>query len=84
MSDSGWQTPNGVIFGANAMFNFRLCAALVEQGVLTQQQAANVMVETAEDIRSGSEDGIRADLGEALASRYEVFAGWLLGTKTTL
>ncbi|MBW8639004.1 hypothetical protein K1W69_17540 [Hoeflea sp. WL0058] len=82
MSDDGWKDPQTIMFGANAFCQFNLCAALVNKGVLTQQEAANVMVKTANDIRSGSEDGSGQEYGERIASRYEVLASWLLGIPT--
>ena len=82
MTDNGWDNPQTIMFGANAMFNYRLCVGLIESGALTQQQAATIMLAAANDVRSGTEDGVSADFGEKIASRYEVFAGWLLGKQT--
>jgi hypothetical protein len=54
-------------------------ASLVSKGVFSQQEAANVMIQTANDTRSGTEDDATAADGEAVARGYEMFAAWLLG-----
>lgn len=64
---------------APGLFAFQLCRALVAKGVFDKTEAAAVMTATANDIRSGSEDGAAAGFGETMASVYEKFAGWLLG-----
>ena len=73
--------PVSIALLASGMFAYRLCAALVHKGVLTDAEAANVFVQTAHDIRSGTEDGGLAALGEGIATRYETFAAWMLGHK---
>jgi hypothetical protein len=84
VADDGWKSPQTILFLANAMVTFRLTQVLIEAGTLTQQQGADAMVRTANDIRSGTEDGSGQTYGEAIASRYEIFAGWLLGQNPKL
>ncbi|WP_043614220.1 hypothetical protein [Ensifer sp. ZNC0028] len=82
MTDDGWKMPESITLGANLMFALNLCTTLIDKGVLTRQEAANIMVETANDIRSGSEDGAGEILGEATAGPYERLAAMLLGYGT--
>lgn len=80
MADDGWRTPPVILGGAASMFAYRLCVKLVEKRVLTQQEAASIFTATADDIRSGTEDGSGENLGEAVARSYEKMASWMLGT----
>lgn len=80
MADGGWTNPLVIMSGASSMFAYRLCVKLVEKGVLTQQDAANVFIATADDIRSGSEDGAGERLGEVVARDYEKLAALVLGS----
>lgn len=78
MSDDGWQSPSGISLGANAMLAFNLLRTLVDKGVLTSNEAAHVVTKTADDIRSGSEDGSGEMLGEQTAQIFEQVGEWLL------
>lgn len=82
--EQGWTKPETINFGASSFFNFRLCQTLIDKGVLTNAEAADVFVKAANDVRSGSEDGAGQMLGEVVASRFEVMAGWLLGQSPKL
>jgi hypothetical protein len=67
-----------VAAGAPALMGFRLLALLVEKGVVTQEDASKVMVQTAEDLRTATEDDA-GTVGENVARLYERMAGWLQG-----
>jgi hypothetical protein len=84
MTDDGWKSPQTITFGANAFGLFRLAQKLVEKQILTQQEAADVMVRAADDVRNATEGGSGETFGGAIASRYETFAGWLLGQNPKL
>lgn len=71
--------PVAAAAGASTLFAHSLLSALVGKGVLTQQEAAQVMLSTAEKIRMGTEDDASSSAGEAAARTYETMAGWLLG-----
>ncbi|MDF2120111.1 hypothetical protein PY365_31575 [Roseiarcaceae bacterium H3SJ34-1] len=72
------------MFGANAFATYRLCALLIEKGLLSKSEGSSVMTSAANDVRSGSEDGPSAAIGEGIASRLEVMAGWLHGMNPKL
>lgn len=65
------------------MSHFNMCTKLVEKGVLTQQEAAEVMTKTANDIRTSTEeDGSPiAEAGETMAVQFERYAGFILDIK---
>ncbi len=65
------------------MSQFNLYKKLVEKGVLTQQEAAEILTKTANDLRTGTEDeGFPvADHGESIAGQFEKYAGFILGIK---
>lgn len=73
------KTPEALALAGDVMARFRLLVGLINANVLTQQQAASIMVEIAHDYRSLTEDGVLESLGEAVAGRHELAAGWLLG-----
>lgn len=60
---------------------YNLIYMLVEKGVISQQDAAALMVENANDARLATEeqDKSSAEFGERLALLYEGFAAALLG-----
>lgn len=64
---------------ASTLFAHTLLSALVKKGILSQEDAAQVLIDTAEKLRMGTEDGGAAQSGEATAQVYETMAGWLLG-----
>lgn len=63
------------------MMGFRLLSLLIEKGLISQEEAAKVMVSTAGDLRSGTEDDAPSMKlrGELYAKAFEHLAGWLLG-----
>lgn len=79
MAEDGWRSPPVIMGGASSMFAYRLCVKLVEKSVLSQPEAASIFTATADDIRSGTEDGSGEKVGEALARSYEKMASWMLG-----
>ena len=84
MADDGWKSPEAIMFGANAFCGYRIAHKLVEKGILTQSEAAAIMVQTADDVRNGTEGDKGEAFGATIAGRYELFAGWLLGQTPTL
>lgn len=58
---------------------FNICFKLVEKGVLNQQEAAQVMTETANDARLAGEHAGSLSAGDALAETLESMAANLLG-----
>jgi hypothetical protein len=83
-SEPGPSKPEEAISAASVLFAYRVLKALVDKGLLTQAEAANVMTETANDIRSLTEDGTGAAFGEYAARRYEQLAAWLLGRRENM
>jgi hypothetical protein len=79
MTDQPPQHISPNLFAVQSLLGFRICEALVEKNVLTRPEAAQILVKTADDIRSGTEDNATSDLGEGLARAHELAAGWLLG-----
>lgn len=81
MSDDGdaVRTPDALAAAGEVMARFRVLSGLIKAKVLTQQQASEIMIEIAHDYRSLTEEGPLEALGESIAGRHEVAAGWLLG-----
>ena len=67
------------LVASQTILGYRICRLLVDKGVITKEEAAQVLVQTADDIRLGTEDDPIAAAGEGLAQGYEKAAGWLLG-----
>lgn len=63
--------------------HFNLSVKLVEKGILTQQEAAEAMIKTANDIRNGTEENGDeiAQIGELAASQFERYGGFILGIR---
>ncbi len=66
------------MFATNALFGLALCKVLVGKGVLTNQEAASIMVDTANLIRTGTEDDPIGNLGEDVARVFEKVAAMML------
>jgi len=64
---------------ATTQFSFRLCEMLVAKGILTQAEASRIMVQTADDLRSATEDDHMKAAGETVARTFEKMAAWLQG-----
>lgn len=62
----------------NVLFAFSLLQGLIRKGVFTHEEAARVLTETANNLRSGTEDDPTAAEGERLARGYETIATWIL------
>ena len=65
--------------GANSFATLNCLYLLIDKGVITQQEAAQVFTETARQVREGSEDGTDPGIGEQVATMMESMAGWCLG-----
>jgi hypothetical protein len=77
--NSGWKSPETIIHGASSFAIFRLCGLLIDKGIISQSEAAGVMTNAANDVRSGSEEGPGENYGEGIARSLEQMAAWLLG-----
>lgn len=66
------------LFQANRLFAHQLAKGLVEAGVIDRNQAAAIMVGTANAIRNFSEDEVEEHFGAALAHGFEEVGQWLL------
>jgi hypothetical protein len=64
---------------ATAQFGFRLCELLLAKGILTPAEASSIMIRTADDLRSATEDDHLKDTGETVARTFERMAAWLQG-----
>lgn len=84
MSGNMWDTQQGAMSGASAFATLNTLYLMIEKGLITQQEAANVFTNTARQVREGSEDGQNPTAGEAVATMMETMAGWCLGHKTVL
>jgi hypothetical protein len=74
-----WDTPYGAMAGANSFCALNILYLLMEKGVITQQEAAKVFTETADQVRNGTEDGAAPAIGEGVAKSMEEMAAWCLG-----
>ena len=74
-----WNSPGIVLVGANSHLVFRLLKLMVEKDIISQAEAASVFVDTANDVRSGAEDGPQTLLGETMATTFENLAALCLG-----
>ncbi|WP_342360785.1 hypothetical protein [Terrarubrum flagellatum] len=83
MSENRWTDPHFVMNAGSSLFTYNLCRLLVRKGLISREEAAGVMVETANDLRQATEDGPGVGVGEAAAKSFETFAGWMLGKKST-
>lgn len=79
MAANLWDTQSGAMSGANAFATLNCLYLLIDKGVVSQQEAANVFTETARQVREGSEDGDNPSAGEQVATMMETMAGWCLG-----
>lgn len=74
-----WDTELGAMAGANSFATLNSLYLLMSKGLITQQEAANVFIESARQVREGSEDGTNPAIGERVATMMETMAGWCLG-----
>jgi hypothetical protein len=65
-----------------AMLSFRLLCKLIDKGVLTQAEAADVALAAAADIREATEGEADQFAGDLAAQSHEAMAAWLLGYST--
>ncbi|MEH6721288.1 MAG: hypothetical protein V7704_20615 [Aurantimonas endophytica] len=75
------RSPNTVLLLAVMAASHGILHGLVVKGLLTQSEAAEVLVKAANTVREGTEDSTEAALGEGAAQTFERFAGFLLGYK---
>lgn len=79
MTNNIWDTEHGAMFAASSFTALNTLYLLIEKGVITQQEAAGVMTQTATHVRDGSEDGSNPQIGEQIARKLETMAAWCLG-----
>lgn len=71
--------------GASRIFEYNLCKMLVAKGIISQQEAAAVFVETSENLREATEtDATISKPGADTAAIYENLANLMLGYKDFL
>ncbi|MBX4989568.1 hypothetical protein [Rhizobium lentis] len=79
MPDNLWDTEHGAMFGANAFATLNALYLLIDKGLISKEDAARVMTQTATQVRDASEDGTNPQVGEELARKLEAMASWCLG-----
>lgn len=82
MQENPWDTKYGALGISNSLAVRNILQILIRKGVITREEAAEVLTMTANQVRDGSEDGAAPHYGESVARSLEKSASWFLGKGT--